>query len=94
MESHLTQEQIDDLRGESRWPPTLVLCLAIAVPLLLPDRISLVSKWIEPAVLAVLLVAHIIADPGRIDRESSAGRMIGIGCSPSSSSERQPRRSC
>ena len=69
MGSHLTQEQIDDLRGESRWPPTIVLCLAIAVPLLLPDRFSLVSKWIQPAVLALLLAAHIIADPGRIDRQ-------------------------
>jgi hypothetical protein len=61
MGSHLTQEQIDDLRGESRWPPTIVLSLAIAVPFLLSDRFSLVSKWIEPALLAVLLVAHIIA---------------------------------
>ena len=79
MGSHLTQEQIDDLRGESRWPPTIVLGLAIAVPLLLPDRFSLAPKWIEPALLALLLVAHIIADPGRIDRQSSATRMIGVG---------------
>ena len=69
MGSHLTQEQVDDLRGERRWPPAIVLCLAIAAPLLLPDRFSLVSKWIEPALLALLLVAHIIADPGRIDRQ-------------------------
>jgi hypothetical protein len=79
MGSHLTQEQVDDLRGESRWPPAIVLCIAIAVPLLLPDRFSLVSKWIEPALLALLLVAHIIADPGRIDRQSSATRTIGVG---------------
>src|ERR1700743_1244904 len=78
MGSRLTQEQVDDLRGESRWPPAIVLCIAIAVPLLLPDRFSLVSKWIEPAVLALLLVAHIIADPGRIDRRSSATRAIGV----------------
>ena len=79
MGSRLTQEQVDDLRGESRWPPAIVLCVAIAVPLLLPDRFSLVSKWIEPALLALLLVAHIIADPGRIDRQSRATRMIGVG---------------
>jgi hypothetical protein len=78
MGSQLTQEQLDDLRGESRWPPAIVLCVAIAVPLLLPDRFSLASKWIEPAVLALLLVAHIIADPGRIDRQSSATRTIGV----------------
>ncbi len=79
MGNHLTQKQIDDLRGESRWPPTIVLGLAITVPLLLPHRFSLVSKWIEPALLAVLLVAHIIVDPGRIDRQSSATRAIGVG---------------
>jgi hypothetical protein len=56
-----------------------VLCVAIVVPLLLPDRFSLASKWIEPAVLALLLVAHTIADPGRIDRQSSATRTIGVG---------------
>jgi hypothetical protein len=79
MASHLTQDQVDDLRGESRWPPAIVLCAAIAAPLLLPDRFSLTSKWVEPAVLALLLVAHIIADPGRIDRQSSATRAIGVG---------------
>jgi len=79
MGSQLTQAQIDDLRGESRWPPTLVLCVAIAAPLLLPDRFSLVSKWIQPVVLAALLVAHVIADPGRIDRQSRATRAIGVG---------------
>jgi hypothetical protein len=47
MGSRLTQEQVDDLRGESRWPPALALCTAIAIPLLLPDRFSLVSKWID-----------------------------------------------
>jgi hypothetical protein len=75
----LTQEEIDDLRGESRWPPTLVLLVAIVVPLLLPDRFSLTPKWIGPALLALLLVAHMIADPGRIDRQSNATRAIGIG---------------
>jgi hypothetical protein len=75
----LTQDKINDLRGESRWPPTLVLLVAIAVPLLLPDRFSLWPKWIGPASLVLLLVAHMIADPGRIDRQSSAARAIGIG---------------
>jgi hypothetical protein len=57
----------------------LVLLVAIAVPLLLPDRFSLWPKWIGPASLVLLLVAHMIADPGRIDRQSSAARAIGIG---------------
>jgi hypothetical protein len=53
--------------------------VAIVVPLLLPDRFSLTAKWIGPALLTLLLLAHTIADPGRIDRQSSATRAIGIG---------------
>ncbi len=75
----MTQEEIDDGRGESRWPSVLTLLVAIVVPLLLPDRFSLLPKWVGPALLALLLVAHVIADPGRIDRQSRAARTIGIG---------------
>jgi len=50
-----TQEEIDDLRGESRWPPTVALLVAIAVALLLPDRFSLWPKWIGPALLSLFL---------------------------------------
>jgi branched-subunit amino acid transport protein len=75
----LTEEGIGGVRGESRWPPALTLLVAIVVPLLLPDRFSLTPKWIGPALLTALLVAHIIADPGRIDRQSRAIRAIGIG---------------
>ena len=53
--------------------------MAIVVPLLLPDRFSLTAKWIGPALLTLLLLAHTIADPGRIDRQSSATRAIGLG---------------
>ena len=77
--SLLTQEELDDVRGESRWPPALTLVVAIVVQLLLPDRFSLTAKWIAPALLALLLVAHMIADPGRIDRQTRATRAIGIG---------------
>ena len=56
-----------------------MLYTAIAVPLLLPDRFSLASKSVDTALLALLLVAHIIADPGRIDRQSRATRTIGVG---------------
>ena len=53
--------------------------MAIVVPLLLPDRYSLTAKWVAPALLTVLLVAHAIVDPGRIDRQTRATRAIGIG---------------
>ena len=75
----LSDEEIDDLRGESRWPPALALLVAALVPLLLPDRFSLAPKWVAPTLLTLLLIAHTIADPGRIDRQSRATRAIGIG---------------
>jgi hypothetical protein len=34
----VAREVIEDVRGESRWPPALTLLVAIVVPLLLPDR--------------------------------------------------------
>ena len=74
----MTQQDVDDARGESRWPPRLTLLVAIVVPLLLPDRFSLAAKWVAPALLTLLLVAHAIADPGRIDRQTRATRVIGI----------------
>ena len=74
-----TQEEIDDRRGESRWPSTVVLLVAIVLPLLLSDRVSLGAKWILPALLALLLVAYMIADPGRIDRQTGTARAIGVG---------------
>ena len=74
----LAREEIEDVRGESRWPPALTLLVAIVVPLLLPDRFSLAPNWIGPALLTTLLAAHAIADPGRIDRQSRAARAIGI----------------
>jgi hypothetical protein len=74
----LAGEETEDARGESRWPSALTLLVAAVVPLLLPDRFSLAPKWIGPALLTALLVAHMIADPGRIDRQSRASRAIGI----------------
>ena len=75
----MTQGEIDDVRGESRWPSTLTLLVAIIVPFLLPDRFSLGPKWIGPALLLLLLLAHMIADPGRIDRQTPVSHAIAIG---------------
>ena len=75
----MTQAEIADVQGESRWPSVLTLLVAIVVPLLLPDRFTLTAKWIAPALLTLLLVAHTIVDPGRINRQTRGTRAIGIG---------------
>ena len=57
----------------------VTLVLAMAVPLLLPPRFSLGPSWTAPAVEALLLVAIIAIDRGRIDRRSAAGRALSLG---------------
>jgi uncharacterized membrane protein len=56
----------------------VTLIVAMALPLLLPERFSVVSKWISPALEAALLVTLIVADPGRIDRRKSSIRVLSV----------------
>ena len=66
-------------RAERRWPMVCTLVLAMAVPLLLPARFSLGPRWAVPVVEALLLVAIVAIDRGRIDRRSAAGRVLSLG---------------
>jgi uncharacterized membrane protein len=54
------------------------LVIAMAVPLLLPARFSLGPSWSVPVVEALLLVAIIATDQGRIDRRSAASRALSL----------------
>lgn len=56
----------------------ITLIVAMALPLLLPPRFSLGPMWIVPALEALLLVALIVADPGRIDRRSTLVRASSL----------------
>ena len=67
------------VRAEKRWPMAVTLVLAMAVPLLLPPRFSLGPPWAVPAAEALLLVAIIAIDRGRIDRWSTVGRALTLG---------------
>jgi uncharacterized membrane protein len=66
------------VQGEKRWPMALTLLVAMALPFLLPPRFSLGPRWIIPAIEALLLVALILADPGRIDRRSTVVRALSV----------------
>lgn len=61
-------------RGERRWPVALTVLVAIVLLLLLPDRLTFGPGWILPVAVGVLLVGIAVADPGRIDKRSSAIR--------------------
>jgi uncharacterized membrane protein len=67
------------VRGERRWPMAITLLVAMALPFLLPPKYSLGPRWILPVVEALLLVALVVADPGRIDRRSDFIRALSIG---------------
>jgi uncharacterized membrane protein len=67
------------VRAEKRGPMACTLILAMAVPLLLPARFSLGPSWAVPVVEALLLVAIIAIDGGRIDRRSAVGRALSLG---------------
>src|SRR5262245_31646435 len=65
--------------GESRWPMATAVVAAIVLTILMPDDVRLGPNWLLPLMAGVLLIAHIVGDPGRIDRRSASLRMLGIG---------------
>jgi uncharacterized membrane protein len=64
--------------GERRWPAALAVVVAIVLQLMLPGTIVPLARLLLPAVELALLLLLIIANPYRIDRESSALRMLGL----------------
>jgi uncharacterized membrane protein len=67
------------MRGESRLPVTLTVLVAMALPFLLPEKLSLGPAWLIPLLVGLLLIALTIGDPGRIDRRSTWLRALAIG---------------
>ena len=56
--------------GEPRWPMALaVLATGILRATLPPELRNGDARWVFPVIVVVLLVALIIGDPGRIDRD-------------------------
>jgi hypothetical protein len=66
-------------RAEKRWPMAFTLLLAMVVPLVLSPRFSFGPPWAAPVAEAVLLIAIIAIDRGRIDRWSAPGRALTLG---------------
>jgi uncharacterized membrane protein len=51
----------------------------MALPFLLPQKLSLGPEWLIPLLVGLLLIALAIGDPGRIDRRSTGLRALRIG---------------
>jgi uncharacterized membrane protein len=65
--------------GEARWPAGIVMAAAIALQLKLPERLTVSPHWLLPAIEALLLVALLGYNPGKINRRSGPLRIVSIG---------------
>ena len=65
--------------GEHRLPAVLAVVAAIVLQVLLPDQMTLGSRWILPGIEALILLILLATNPFRIDRESTVLRVLGIG---------------
>ena len=72
-------EQPAEVVAESRWPMVGAVLAAMVLTVLRPADLHLGPVWLLPALEAVLLVALLAGDPGRIDRRSAALRALSIG---------------
>ena len=64
--------------GEARWPMAAAVLAVIVLTLLLPHSLIVRPRWGVPIVEALLLVAVIIGDPGKIDRRSRPVRTLSV----------------
>jgi hypothetical protein len=68
-ERDLPEQQPTRLRGEHWWPVVLAIFVAGGLHVALPTRYRIQPPWVLPTVLFVLVLALLIGDPGRIDRQ-------------------------
>ena len=65
--------------GEARWQATAAVAIAIVLQSLVPGRLTLVHPiWLLPTLEGLLLVALVVANPRRINRESQVIRMLSL----------------
>jgi uncharacterized membrane protein len=66
-------------RGESRWPVTGTVVVAIALQVAVPDQLRLLPRYLLPSLVVALLAVTMVANPVRIERRSRAVRLASIG---------------
>ena len=64
--------------GENRWPVAGCIVVAILLQVALPDRLSLLNRWLLPGLELALLLALLITAPARFSRESRMLRWASL----------------
>jgi uncharacterized membrane protein len=65
--------------GESRIPAALGIFAALALYLLLPNRLTIGPGWVIPALEAAVLVPLVVTNPSHRSRDSGVLRGLSIG---------------
>jgi hypothetical protein len=65
----VTAEDGTVIQGETRWPMALAVLALMALALASPPHLTFLPGWVLAAVEGILLLALIVGDPGRIDRD-------------------------
>ena len=71
-----TAAPVQATRGEHWWPVALAIVAVAVLHVVLPAKYRVNPPWVLPAVLAGLLAAMIVGDPGRIDRQKTWLRVV------------------
>ena len=54
-------------RGESHWPPLLIIVTAIVLQVLLPDRLVAGPRWLMPSLEGLIVVTLFVTFPNQIE---------------------------
>jgi hypothetical protein len=57
--------------GEHWWPVVLAVATVATMHAVLPDHFRLDPRWFAPVLLFALVLALVVGDPGRIDRQKT-----------------------
>jgi len=66
-------------RAEAAWPAQATVLAAIALQLLLPERLTAGPRWLLPALEGALLVGLSLATPRQLEREHPLRRGLALG---------------
>jgi len=67
-----------ETQTEQRWAVAGAIAVALALQLPLPQTMTFLPIWLLPALTFALLVALLIANPGRISKHSVVERRVGL----------------